>query len=213
MSEFDPRRRLEDDFIVNKTDRMRNWSDRPKPLDSFTTQNTFDLGGGTNAGLGLFIVVLGTAYAVVALVVFLVQYWQIPAAMGVSAVFLTLGAALERVLPGYFKASCLLVVGGMLSIAGWILGPAAYHYLKSNMSLSAYLYWSFPTQSYSSLLGLYAAYTVGLAIFVLLPLVRRRITFIRAVVYANIALLGLLITIITIGFAMFIIYGKYQSGS
>jgi len=213
MSDFDPRRRLDDDFIMNQTDRMKNWSDRPKPLDSFATQNTFKLGGGNNAGLGLFFVVLGTAYFVVAVVVFLVQYWQIPAAMGVSAFFLTVAAALERVLPGYFRASYLLVVGGVLTIAGWIFGPAAYHYFQSKMSLSAYLYWSFPTQSYSSLLGLYAAYTFGLAIFVLLPFVRRRITFVRAVVFANIVLLGLLITIIAVGFGMFVIYGKYQSGT
>ncbi|MCC7250460.1 hypothetical protein [Hyphomicrobium sp.] len=147
------------------------------------------LAGSSFDGAGLFVLLgfAGAAWLVFAAIHVATEYWPIALTVGIAIVLLAASLIINFKLPGYRKATLMLVATLTLSAALWISIATYYnlHFSKFPApSAEAYLRMTFPVNgtSFPTALGIYltAIYLVSL-----LPWTRRKMTPGKAIVLSN----------------------------
>jgi hypothetical protein len=152
------------------------------------------LSGSSFDGAGLF-VLLGAAAAlwlVFAAIHIVTEYWPIVLAVGIALVLLAVSFIVNRWLPGYRRATLMLVTMLVISVTLWITGLTIHnvHFARVRWpSAEAYLRTAFPMDgtSFPTAVGIYV---VTIYLLALVPWTRRHSSPGKAILMSNAILLA-----------------------
>lgn len=187
MTDFDPRRRLDDDHIANQTHRMTTWLDRPKPTGAGPAD--FNLRGGTN-DFGVAVIFFGALYALIAAIITIIAFfaknWSLLVGGGFLIVHLLVAIVLDRVFPRYFATNLRLLVTAVCSGIFWFLFAVTYDWAKNGVPIGTHFDFTLPSQDPFGPFIFLSFFLLFVAVFSLFPYARSRMTALRATVFAHV---------------------------